>query len=219
MERFARRGLGLGLGLAFGISALFVASSGMAQKPEDKKAAPAAAAPAGKPAAAPGAAAAPAAMPPAPKPAPELDKLKFLLGKWKCDGKAFVSPMSPTEHTFKASAEAKMDNDNFWQAFTYEEKKSKEHMGVRVHGMWGWDAGTKKYVRAGADNMGGWDSGTAPAFEGDKMTWNGDFSGPMGVMPYRHTFTKKSDKEWMHTLEAKAPDGKWAPVEEVTCKK
>ena len=85
----------------------------------------AAAAPvAAKPAAAP--ATAPAAMPPAPKPAPELETFKFFLGRWKCDGKASVSPLSPTEHAVKATAEAKMEVDNFWQSFAYEEMKTKD---------------------------------------------------------------------------------------------
>jgi Protein of unknown function (DUF1579) len=193
-----------------------------AQKPEDKKPAaapaakPAAAAPAPAPAA--GAPAAPSGPPPAPKPATENDQIKFFVGKWKCDGKQFASPMGP-EHTFKATAESKMDGDNFYQSWTYEEKKSKDHMGMKVKGMWGWDAGTKKFVRAGADNRGGWDTATAPGLEGDKIVWTGEVSGPMGKMPFHHTFTKKSDKEWSMALEAKMPDGKWAPLSEVTCKK
>jgi hypothetical protein len=219
----------LGLGLVVAIILSFVASTGVAQKPDDKKPAPAAA-PAAKPPAAPAAAApaapaAPAAaasappMPPPPKPAAELDQLKFFLGKWKCEGKQLATPTMGPEHPIKGAAEAKMDSDNFWQAWTYEEKKSKEHMGFKVHGMWGWDAGTKKFVRAGADNRGTWDTATAPGVEGDKITWTGELSGPMGVMPFHHTFVKKSDKEWMHALEVKGPDGKWIPLEEVTCKR
>jgi hypothetical protein len=201
----------------------FTASTGVAQKPEEKKPAAPAAKPAAPPAAGAPAAGGPAAAapapPPAPKPAAELDQLKFFLGKWKCDGKQLATPMMGPEHPIKASAEAKMDNDNFWQAWSYEEKKSKDHQGFKVHGLWGWDAGNKRFVRAGADNRGTWDTATASAFEGDKLTWNGELSGPMGVMPFHHTFIKKSDKEWSHTLELKTPDGKWTPVEEVTCKK
>jgi hypothetical protein len=183
-------------------------------KPGAAPAAPAAGAPAA-PAAGAGAAPAPMA---APKPAPELDQMKFLLGKWRCEGKELASMMGP-EHAIKGSAEAKLDVDNFWQTFTYEEKKTKEHMGIKVHGLWGWNAGIKKFIRAAADNRGGWDSATSPGLEGDKMTWSGDFTGPMGTMPFHHTFNKKSDKEWSHSLEIKTPDGKWTTIEEVTCKK
>jgi len=176
------------------------------------------AAPAAKPAAAP-AAPAPATPPPAPKPAAELDTFKSFLGKWKCDGKAFASPLSPTEHGLKATAEAKLEVDNFWQSFTYEEKKTKEHNGVKLKGLWGYDQGSKRYVRAAIANHGEWDTASSPGWEGDKLTWIGELSGPMGRIPFRQTFTKKGDKEWMHLLELRLPDGKWIPAEEVTCKK
>jgi len=177
-----------------------------------------AAAPGAKPAAPP-AAAAPAAPPPAPKPAAELDTFKVFLGKWKCDGKAFASPLSPTEHGLKATAEAKLEVDNFWQSFAYEEKKTKEHAGVKLKGLWGYDQGSKRYVRAAIANHGEWDTASSPGWEGDKLTWTGELSGSMGRIPFRQTFTKKSDKEWTHALELRLPDGKWIPAEEVTCKK
>lgn len=184
--------------------------------------APAAAPPAAKPAAAPTAApaaAAPATSPPAPKPAPELDTFKFFLGRWKCDGKAFVSPMSPSEHAVKGTAEGKLEVDNFWQSFNYEEKKTKEHPGLKLKGLWGFDQGAKRFVRAVIGNHGEWDTASAPGWDGDKLVWTGELSGAQGRMPFRHTFTKKSDKEWAHLLELRLPDGKWLPAEDLTCKK
>jgi len=182
--------------------------------------APAAAAPAAKPAAAaPAPAAAPATPPPPPKPAPELDTFKFFLGKWKCDGKAFVSPMSPAEHGVKGTAESKLEVDNFWQSFNYEEKKTKEHPGLKVKGLWGFDQGSKRFVRAAIGNHGEWDTASAPGWEGDKLIWTGELSGAQGRIPFHHTFTKKSDKEWTHLLELRLPDGKWIPAEELSCKK
>jgi len=184
------------------------------------KAAPAGAAKAGAPAGSAAAAKAPAAPAmPALKPAPELDQLKFLMGRWRCDGKQFGSPLFGPEHAFKATAENKPAVDNFWDQYTYEEKKSKDHHGVKVTGFWGWDQGAKKLVRVGASNAGDWDVGSAPGLEGDKIVWTGDFSGSAGRMGYRHTFTKKSDKEWSHTLEIKDPSGKFVPVSEVDCKR
>lgn len=179
--------------------------------------------PAARPAAAP-VTATKAAVPAAPampalKPAPELDQLKFLMGRWRCDGKQFGSAMFGPEHTFKATAENKPAVDNFWDLYTYEEKKSKEHHGVKVQGFWGWDQGAKKLVRVGASNAGDWDVGSAPGLEGDKIVWTGDFSGSAGRMGYRHTFTKKSDREWSHTLEIKDPSGKFILVNEVDCKR
>lgn len=141
------------------------------------------------------------------------------MGRWRCDGKQFGSPMFGPEHTFKATAENKPAVDNFWDLYTYEEKKSKEHHGVKVQGFWGWDQGAKKLVRVGASNAGDWDVGSAPGLEGDKIVWTGDFSGAAGRMGYRHTFTKKSDKEWSHLLEIKDPSGKFIAVSEVDCKR
>jgi hypothetical protein len=194
------------------VSMLVAAGSAGAQP---KPAAPPPAAPA--PAAAKPAA--PATPPPAPKPAPELDAMKLFTGKWKCDGKAFPGPMSPVEHAVKATAEGKLEVDNFWASFNYEEKKTKEHPGLKVKGWWGYDQGSKRFVRAAIANHGEWDTGSAPGWEGDKLVWTGELSGPLGRIPFRHTFTKKSDKEWMHFLEIRLPDGKWVPSEEITCKK
>jgi len=182
--------------------------------------APAGGAPAAKPAAAPVAPAAagkPTPPPPA-KPAAELDTLKFFLGRWRCEGKQFASPLGP-EHPVKGSAEAKLESDNFWQTFLYEEKKTKDHPGLKVRGLWGFDQGAKRFVRAAAGNHGEWDTASAPGWEGDKLVWTGELSGPMGRVPFHHTFTKKSDKEWTHALEVRGPDGKWSPTEELTCKK
>src|SRR4051794_21073900 len=158
----------------------------------------------------------PAARPPV---AAEMDQLKLFLGKWKCEGKAFANPLSGPEHTFKATAESKLESGGHWQVFLYEEKKSKEHEGVKVHGLWGWDAGNKRFVRSAGDDSGVWDSATAPGFQGDRLMWTGELSGPNGKLPFHHTFTKKSEKEWSHSLEVKGPNGKWAPWEEVICKR
>src|SRR6185295_18855266 len=193
-----------------------------AQDNKDRKtAAPPAAPPPPAPAAAaappaPGAAA--AAPPAAPKPAPELDQLKFLMGRWRCDGKQFASPMFGPEHAFKATAENKAIADGFWDQFTYEEKKSKEHRGLKVVGLWGWDTGSKRLVRAGAGNDGTWDTATAPGLEGDKIVWTGELSNAMGRIPFRHAFTK-ADKGWGHVIEIKDPSGRWVQLEEVSCKR
>jgi hypothetical protein len=159
------------------------------------------------------------AVAPPPRPAPEMDQLKFFVGKWKCEGKSFASPMTGPEHSVKASADDRLDADGHWQHWTYEEKKTKEHPGIKIHGMWGWDAANKRFVRAAADNTGGWDTATSPGMQGDKIVWTGEISGPLGKVPFHQTFTKKSDKEWTHALEVKTPDGKWVAAEEVTCKK
>ena len=96
---------------------------------------------------------------------------------------------------------------------------TKEHPGLKVNGLWGYDQGAKRFVRVGAGNHGEWDTASAPGWEGDKLVWTGELSGPMGRVPFHHTFTKKGDKEWTHLLELRLPDGKWVPAEDITCKK
>jgi hypothetical protein len=159
----------------------------------------------------------PGTPPPAAKPAPELDSLKVFLGKWKCTGKQLASAFGP-EHAVTGTAEVALITDNFWQSFKYEEKKTKEHPGLKVLGVWGFDQGSKRFVRA-AGGTDGWDTASATGWEGDKLTWTGELSRATGRMPFHQTFTKQGDKAWTHALEVRGPDGKWAAFEEVTCKK
>ena len=77
-------------------------------------------------------------------------------------GRRWPRPMTGPEHAIKASAEAKLEVDNFWQSFSYEEKKSKDHPGLKVKGLWGFDQGSKRFVRAAIGNHGEWDTASAP---------------------------------------------------------
>jgi Protein of unknown function (DUF1579) len=187
--------------LTIGLGALVGSGPALAQAPAGEKAATAT-----------------AAEP--PKPAAELDQLKFFIGSWKCEGKQFASAMSPTEHPVKATARVKWELGNRWQTFVYEEKKTKEHpMAVKVLGSWGYSAGGKHFVRADIDGFGGWFSPTSTGWEGDRFVWSGNVENPMGgAMAAKHTFTRKSDKEFVHSLELTA-GGKASPIFEIGCKK
>jgi hypothetical protein len=152
----------------------------------------------------------------APKPAAQLDQLKLFLGNWKCTGKQLATPMFGPEHAFTATAFAKPEVDGFWQQFSYEEKKTKEHRGLKVLGLWGYDVAGKRFIRSAGGNDGSWDSATSVGFVGDKMTWTGDMSGPAGRMPFRQAFVKKNDKEWTFRLELNV-QGNWVPLSDVAC--
>lgn len=151
------------------------------------------------------------ARPPAP-----LEQLKLFLGTWKCAGKQLATPMFGPEHTFSAAVSARPEADGFWQQFTYEEKRSNEHRGLKMVGLWGYDVGGKRFIRAAASNESEWDSATSVGWSGGKMVWTGDLSGPRGRMPFRQIFTKKGDKEWSFHLELNV-QGAWVPLHEVTC--
>jgi hypothetical protein len=151
-----------------------------------------------------------------PRPAPQLEQLKLFVGNWKCAGKQLPSPMFGPEHAFTGAASAKPEVDGFWQQFSYEEKKSKEHPGLKLSGFWGYDTAGKRFIRGAGSNQGGWDSATSVGWNGDKMVWTGDLSGPAGRMPFRQTFTRKGDKEWSFRLELNL-QGQWVPLTDVTC--
>jgi hypothetical protein len=158
----------------------------------------------------------PGAPPPPAKPAAQLEQLKLFLGNWKCSGKQFATPMFGPEHGFTGSASGRLVADGFWQEFTYEEKKSKDHPGFLLVGLWGYDSGGKRFIRSAGSSVGGWDSATSVGFNADKMVWTGDLSSPAGRMPFRQTFTKKSEKEWSSRFELNT-QGNWVPLSEVTC--
>jgi hypothetical protein len=175
-----------------------------------------AAAPPAAKAAAPAAAKPAVSPPPAAKPAAQLDQLKFFLGNWKCTGKQLATPMFGAEHPFTGVASARLESDGFWQQITYEEKKTPQHPGLKLVGLWGYDVGGKRFIRAFGGSNGSWDSATSVGFNADKMVWTGDLSSPTGRMPFRQTFTKKSDKEWSFRLELNV-QGNWMPLNEVSC--
>jgi hypothetical protein len=93
-------------------------------------------------------------------------------------------------------------------------------MAITAMGTWGWDAQSKKLVRGEFQSNGAYVTGTSTGWSGDTMTWDLEISNFMGKMTAKHTFTKKSDKEFIHKLEAKMP-GNPGPttIFEVTCKK
>jgi len=159
--------------------------------------------------------------PPAPpsKPAAESDGLKMFVGSWTCAGTAMLGPGKTAK--IKATAKVKNELGGFWQSFVYTEQKAKDYpMAVTALGTWGWDAVSKKFVRAEFESGGGYVTGTSTGWSGDAMTWDLDVSNFMGKMNAKHVFTKKGDKEFVHKMEAKMPGNPGpVPLFEVTCKK
>lgn len=157
-------------------------------------------------------------MPPS-KPAPENDGLKMFAGNWNCEGTAMLGPGKTVK--IKATAKTKNEVGGFWQSFVYTEKKTKDYpMAITAFGTWGWEGQSKKLVRAEFQSGGGYVTGTSSGWSGDTLIWDLEISNFMGKMNGKHTFTKKSDKEFVHKLELKMPSNP-APVTifEATCKK
>ena len=164
---------------------------------------------------------APASAPPAApgKPPAEADALKMFVGNWTCEGTAMLGPGKTAK--IKATAKVKNELGGFWQTFVYTEQKTKDYpMAVTAMGTWGWEAQSKKFVRAEFQSSGGYVTGTSTGWTGDTFTWDLEVSNFMGKMASKHTFTKKGDKEFVHKLEVKMPGSPGpVPIFDVTCKK
>ncbi len=167
-------------------------------------------------AATPPAAAADAAPPP---PAPELDaNMKGSVGTWKCDGGAPDSPFGKA-HPVKAEMTFKSDLNGYWYFMRYEEKKTKENpMPYVMAATIGFDPGKKQLLRTDVDGMGMVTHLSSKGWEGDKIVWAGEVMGPQKML-FKETISRKGDKETASVLEMSGPDGKFALLAELNCKK
>jgi len=157
----------------------------------------------------------------APKPAPELDQMKVLEGKWRCNGRAPAGPSGP-EHAYKSTWKFKRDLDNFWWAAEYQQAKAKANpLPMKARGYLTYDPSTKTFVLVGVDNLGGSSTESTSGWSGDVVTLAGDatVSGiPKKRVPYREVITKKGNREFTWRGEMKM-DGDWVTLGEDLCKK
>ena len=172
-------------------------------------------APAAAPAA-PAPAAAPAGPPP---PAAELSAaLKSMEGKWKCEGK-WVDSAFGKAHASKGEMSMKSDLGGYFFTSRYDEKKAKDNPSpYSMSSFAGFDPSKKELVRTDLDNFGSITHLSSKGWEGDKIVWAGEVLGAQKVQ-FKETITKKTDKEMVTALEMAGPDGKWAPLGELVCKK
>lgn len=154
------------------------------------------------------------------KPAAEMDKMKGMVGTWKCDGQS-ADMGKPTMHPIKASMKMSTELGGHWMMASYEETKTKENpMPFAFKEVIGWDKEKGQYKRMFIDNMGGTSMMmAAPAGADGKMEWNGEAQMGAMKMPMKDVLTPKGDKEVMVEVTAQGPEGKWMPVANLTCKK
>lgn len=160
-------------------------------------------------------------QPSTPKPAPELEALKFLVGTFKCDGKAGGGNTGVPEYAFKSTLKTRPDLNQFWLMTTHEEAKSKANPhGYRTIGHVGYDPSQKLFVRAFAASDGSYEQGTAKGWEDGKMVWTGEVLNQLGQakLPFRHTFTKVGDTEMLNSFELNM-GGQWMTWASERCKK
>jgi hypothetical protein len=153
------------------------------------------------------------------KPPAELDQMTAFVGSFRCEGKTLKSPLGG-EHPTRASVTGKRDLDGFWLTLHYEEKKTKENpTPIKAVFYWGYDAGGKKFFGVMMNSLGGWVAQTSPGWDGEKMVWMGKATMDGREVLARDTFTKKSDREILHTGERSFEHTKWSVVDEETCKR
>ena len=154
------------------------------------------------------------------KPAAEMDKLKGMLGTWKCDGKS-ADQGKPTQHAIKGSMKMTSELGGHWILVDYAEEKTKENpMPFAFKEFIGWDKAAGKYQRMFVDNMGGSAKMVAaPAAADGTMEWTGDVMMGGRSVPMKDVVTMKSAKETLIEVSMQGPDGAWMPVASLTCKK
>jgi hypothetical protein len=155
--------------------------------------------------------------PPVPK---EMDQLKVFVGNWRCTGEAPGPEPGKMRRTTSENV-IKSDFGGFWQAVKHHEAKSKDSpLDFTAQGWWGYDAASKQFTGLFADSYGAWEARSSKGWEGDTLVWRGNLHGFRGNLEtaFKHTFTRKTDKEIAEKFEVNM-EGKWTTLEENTCKK
>jgi hypothetical protein len=156
------------------------------------------------------------ASPPAPP--PEMAQLKIFEGTAKCEGSQSASDFGP-EHATKGVVRGRSDLSGFWITIRYAERKTKANPNP-IHALYtlGYDATAKQFLSTGFDAFGGRGNETSSGWDGDKLTFTGEYVLAGKKLGYRDTFTRKGEREVDHLGEIQGADGKWVTLDQETCK-
>ena len=154
-----------------------------------------------------------------PPPAAQLADLKPIEGNWKFDGKMNDSQFGKG-HAISASVEVKTDLNGYFRTMRYEEKKTKDNATPYMMSSFiAWDPSKTQFVRTDLDGMGMITHMAAKGWDGDKLSFAGEFQMGPQKMQIRDTMTKKGAKEIASLIEMAGADGKWFSLSESTCKR
>jgi hypothetical protein len=153
-----------------------------------------------------------------PAPPPEIDQLKIFEGTAKCTGNQSASDFGPA-HATTGVARGRRDLGGFWITIRYDERKTKANPNP-VHALYalGYDPSAKQFLSNGFDGFGGRGTETSSGWEGDKLTFTGEYVVAGKKIGYRDTFTRKGEREIDHLGENQGADGKWVTLDQETCK-
>jgi hypothetical protein len=114
-----------------------------------------------------------------PQPTPEHKRLHLMAGSWTSEETIHSSPWDPNGGPAKGRSEARVALDGFCVVTDYEQEKN-GRVGYRGHGVYGYDAGQKKWFMQWQDNM------TPAAATPVWGTWDGDVLTFQTQSPARH---------------------------------
>jgi hypothetical protein len=153
-----------------------------------------------------------------PKPNAAMGQLEFFVGSWKCTGQAEASPFGPA-HPTAAKVKIFVDLGGFWLNGRYDEEKTASNpMPVHFAWMWHYDEKDKVFDGRGFGPFGDFVRQESKGWVGDKLVFDGETRSGVQTFGARDTFTRKGENELVHLGEMQA-DGKWAKLDEETCKR
>ena len=169
-----------------------------------------------KPAPAPAVTVAAAAARPAGPPA-ELDRLKFMVGTFACDGSAPVK--GSVDHAFKGKFTSKATLGGYFVGWQWAEVKAKDHpTPMSAEGHLSWDGGLKRYLLGWADSNGLATLLRAePPSDVDQLVFKGTATASFGRhVPHQFTVTR-TPKGFDLLLEGTDNDGQLSRLALLSC--
>jgi hypothetical protein len=113
-----------------------------------------------------------------PTPSPEHRKLHALAGSWTSQETIHPSPWDPNGGPARGRSECRVALDGFFVVCDYEQERD-GRVAYRGHGVYGYDAPSRRWSMQWSDNMGGVPSPIVwGTWEGDVLTFQ--MAGPQG---------------------------------------
>jgi hypothetical protein len=148
----------------------------------------------------------PAGPPMMAKPAPEMQKIKFLNGRWTVSGKFEANEMMPSGGTETGTTEFHPVAGGMAVVQNY-----KSNSGFAGHSVTWWDAKDKVYKTLWCDSMSSCQSISTGKWEGDKLVFTGDVLAMGKKMTVKDTFSDIKPDGFTFSEDAASEGGPMKP--------
>ncbi|MDD5367779.1 MAG: DUF1579 family protein [Anaerolineaceae bacterium] len=143
----------------------------------------------------------------------ELEALAFFSGKWQGKGTFFATPWWP-EKPIEMTTEVTRELGDAWYLTRTAEKASPENpQPLSAIYIWGYDAGSGRFVASWFDSRGGRATQTSSGWKHATLVFEGEMTAGGFTFPLRDTFEKRSEQAYHHIGEV-SMEGRWMPVDE-----